>query len=156
MANSSIYITGRYMSYECHVLADGEGPKILEEGLDEDEYEFLDGGETGILDANIMDGESIVEPVDFGKIKAPKVYLVTNKWCLVRFESGTISYKPMASRSDFDSNKLTITPYTDSFSGFRLDYVNITYNELDLEVDFSTPKQMVTYLIDDKGEASEF
>ena len=156
MTKSSIFITGRYLSYECHILEDGQGQKILDEGLDEDEYEFLDGGETGLADATIMDGETVVETVDFGNIKAPKVHLVTNKWCLLRIESGKISYKPIAARSDFDKHKLSITPYIDSFSGYTLNYVNIDYNDLDLDVDFSNPKYSTTLLIDDKGVALEF
>ena len=156
MTKSAIFITGRYLSYECQILEDGQGQKILDEGLDEDEYQFLDGGETGLAEASIMDGDNVVETVDFGNIKAPKAYLVTNKWCLLRIESGSISYKPIAARSDFDNLKLSITPYSDSFSGYTLRYVNINYNDLGLEVDFSNPKYSTTLLIDDKGEAYEF
>lgn len=153
---NSIFITGRYISYECQILEDGEGPRILEEGLDEDDYDFLDGGELGLADATIMDNETVVQIIDFSIINAPKVHLVTDKWCLVKIETGKMKYKSFTSKTDFDYENLQIVPYIDSFSGYKLNYINLMYENKDLEIDFSVPTKTITMLINDKGESWEF
>lgn len=152
----TIFVAGRFVSYSCQILDSGEALQILENGLDEEQYDFTDGGETGLKEASIMDGDKVIEPIDFENIDAPKIHSVTDKWCLLKVEEGEIAYKAFVSSNDFKRELLNIHPYIDAVSGLKINYITLDYNGEDLEVDFQSYSSTEVMLIDDQGGVYKF